>query len=210
MKNKFLLATAVATAMVGAANASTVLYTNAWDGTSNLWASQNDTAQYGNFATAYGFFSSGQQTWSVTDIHFVGGYFNGNPAPVAGFTVSFFGDNGSNAPGGYLGGTYVAAGSFTETALGGDLYHYDMNVNPVIVSGDAWVSIVPDIAFPPQWGWGQGVDTDPSHNGWQVFFGSPSRLASSLNLEITGDVVPAPGAVALLGLAGLCGRRRRA
>jgi MYXO-CTERM domain-containing protein len=36
-------------------------------------------------------------------------------------------------------------------------------------------------------------------------FGAPADLA----FQITGEVVPAPGALALLGLAGLAGRRRR-
>ncbi|MCE9618411.1 MAG: hypothetical protein K8R92_00690 [Planctomycetes bacterium] len=214
MKTSLSLAAVVATTFVGAANAA-ILYTNPWAGGATSYASQNDIAGggYGNFATCYGFFSTGGATWNVTDLHFVGQYFNPPAqAPIAGFTIQIWGDAG-NVPGAFLGGTYVAAGSFTETFVGGATgasYLYDMNLNPTLVTGDAWVSIIPDVAFPPQWGWDAGVDANPAAAGWQVFFGTPGRLAESLNLQITGDVIPAPGAVALVGLAGFFGRRRRA
>lgn len=200
-------------ALAGSANAA-VLYSNPWDGSGNGYSSQNDTVTYGNFATAYGFFTTGSQLWSVEDLHFVGEYFN-PPAqgPIAGFTIAIYSDAG-NAPGGQIGvSTYVPAGSFTETFLGAPggfpCYQYDMNINPTLVSGDAWISVVPDLAFPPQWGWSGGVDANPAHAGWQSFFGTPSRLAQSLNMDITGTVAPAPAGLGLLGLGGLVASRRR-
>lgn len=215
MKKAFLSAAIAVAALAGSANAA-VLYSNAWDGTGNAFSSQNDTTAggFGNFATCYGFFTTGRETWSVEDVHFVGAYFN-PPAQgnITGFTVNVYGDAG-NVPGALLSSTVVGVGGFTETFIGIDpagdpSFHYDMNLTPTLVSGDAWISIVPDVAFPPQWGWSTGVDADPAHAAWQVFFGAPSRLAYSLNMDVTGTVVPAPAALGLAGLAGLAATRRR-
>ncbi|MCC6425884.1 MAG: PEP-CTERM sorting domain-containing protein [Phycisphaerales bacterium] len=215
MKKALVSAIIVAAGAACSANAA-ILYTNAPNGSGNAYSSQNDTASgFGNFATCYGFFTAGAATWNVTDIHFVGAYFNPpQQGLITGFTVNIYGDAG-NAPGALASSTFVPAGSFSETFVGMDPfgspnYLYDMNLTPTIVTGDAWVSIVPDVGFPPQWGWSTGVDANPAHAGYQTFFGSTSRLPESLNLEITGDVVPAPASLGLVGLAGLiAGRRRR-
>ena len=214
MKKALVSAVFAGMALASTANAD-LLYSNAWDGLGPAYSSQNDVGGgNGNFATCYGFFTTGRELWSVEDIHFKGTYFNPNvQGPIFGFQVNIFADAG-NAPGAFLGGTYVPSGSFTETFLGGDpfgnpAFQYDMNLNPTLVSGDAWVSIVPDLTFPPQWGWYTGVDANPLHAGWQVFFGSPARLPGSLNMDITGKVVPAPASFGLVGLAGIAAIRRR-
>ncbi|GMV26383.1 MAG: hypothetical protein AMXMBFR58_24140 [Phycisphaerae bacterium] len=210
---KGMIAAVLVAGLAGAANAD-LLYSNAWDQTGNAYSSQNDTATYGNFATAYAFFTTGGAQWNVTDIHVVGEFFNPpEAAPIAGMTVKIFADAG-NAPGALLSSTYVPAGSFIETSLGNvggfPCFKYDMDVTPTMVTGDAWVSVVPDVAFPPQWGWATGVDANPSHAAWQDFFGTPGRLPASLALDVTGRVVPAPASLALLGIGGLvAGRRRR-
>ncbi len=212
---KTLISALIASAALASAAQADVLYSNPYDGTGNSYSSQNDTASgFGNFATVYGFFTSGAATWDVTDVHFVGSYFNPATAGnITGFTVNIFGDSG-NAPGAMLSSTFVPAGSFVETSMGNDPFgnptsNYSMNVIPTMVTGDAWVSVVPDMGFPPQWGWCTGVDSDPSHAGYQTFFGSTSRLPGSLSLEITGRVVPAPASLGLVGLAGLAFNRRR-
>jgi hypothetical protein len=62
-------------AYAGAANAGT-LYSQPWDGGSNLFASQNDTPSgIGNFATAYDNFTL-SSTSDVEDVEWTGGYFN--------------------------------------------------------------------------------------------------------------------------------------
>ncbi|MDZ4753366.1 MAG: hypothetical protein SGJ11_02590 [Phycisphaerae bacterium] len=52
---------------------------------------------------------------------------------------------------------------------------------------------------------GNGAWTFKIYNGWTA--GGPSQY-NDVNINLVG-LVPAPGAVALLGLAGLVGRRRR-
>lgn len=214
MTKSILTAVAALTSLAGIASAD-VLYSNPFDGTGNAFSSQNDTTGgNGNFATAYGFFTTGRDVWSVQDVHLVGEYFNPpQQGFISNFTVNIYADAG-NAPGALLSSTAIPTTAFSETYIGDfggfPAYRYDFNVTPTIVSGDAWVSVVPDMGFPPQWGWATGVDADPAHFGWQTFFGTPARLGSSLNIEITGEVVPAPAGLALLGLGGLvAGRRRR-
>ena len=78
-------------ACAGSANA-TVLYTQPWDGTSNLYASQNDTggSGYGNFATVYDSFTLSSRS-DVEDLHWTGGYFSrSTPPTVTAWTVNFY------------------------------------------------------------------------------------------------------------------------
>lgn len=206
------VSTLVAALLVSAVANADILYSNAWDGSGNLYSTQNDTNGFGNFATSYGYFNTGREEWKVTDLHFVGGYFNPpQQGVIAGFTVNFFQDDGANGIGAFLGSSYVT--SFTETFLsapgGFPCYQYDMDVNPLIVSGEAWVSIVPDLGFPPQWGWGGGVDANPLALGYQDFFGDRSRLPQSLNFELTGNVTPEPASMVALSVGALALLRRK-
>jgi hypothetical protein len=193
------------------ANAS-ILYSNAWNPQGQAYSSQNDVGgTNGNFATVHNFFTTGGATWNVQDIHFVGQYFNPTTqAAIGGFRVNIYAD-ASNAPGTLLSSTYVAAGSFSETSLnpGNAVFQYDMNVTSTIVSGDAWVSVVPDLHFPPQWGWSYGVDMVAAHMGYQTFFGTTTRLNNSLAMDVGGEVVPAPASLGLLSVGGLAAARRR-
>ncbi len=54
---------------------------------------------------------------------------------------------------------------------------------------------------------GNGTWTFKIYNGWNA--AGPSQY-NNVQLALKGSIVPAPGAIALLGLAGLVGRRRRA
>jgi hypothetical protein len=68
-------------------------------GTSNLYASQNDTGSsgYGNFATVYDSFTLSSRS-DVEDLHWTGGYFSGSPPPtVTAWTVNFYA-NAAGAP----------------------------------------------------------------------------------------------------------------
>ena len=210
MKTSLIAALAL-TAAAGMAHAS-ILYSNAYspDGAAN--ASQNDVGgSNGAFATVHNFFTTGSQTWNVTDIHFVGQYFNpATQAAIGGFRVNIYAD-ASNAPGTLLSSTYIAAGSFNETAFNPSIaaFQYDMNVTSTIVSGDAWVSVVPDLHFPPQWGWSHGVDGLAAHLGYQTFFGAITRTTNSFAMDVGGEVVPAPASLGLLSVGGLAAARRR-
>gem|GEM_PF-400166 len=57
-----------------------------------------------------------------------------------------------------------------------------------------------------------GVFNFNSSNAFQAFFAfgnPPGSAASRLMVDVNGSLVPAPGAIALLGVAGLVSRRRR-
>jgi hypothetical protein len=60
-----------------------------------------------------------------------------------------------------------------------------------------WLSLVPDLSFPPQWGWETGVLGDSL--SYQDFFGSRSQLTSDMAFNIQGVPAPEPGSLVLLG-----------
>ena len=187
------------------------IYCQAYDGSGNLFASQNDTNNggSGNFATVYDTFTL-SKTWDVESFHFVGGYFNGGPPPfVSAFTLTFYNDNGG------IPGNPIATGSFTnfnEVSLGNQIYSYDLFFGSFdMAPGTYWASVVPDLGFPPQWGWAEG--SGPGL-GYQCFFGTCGPLGVSLAFALDGTVVsttPEPSTLIMLGtgILGLAGTLRR-
>ena len=214
------LAMGAAIAVMGfaaAAPARADIYSQPWDGTGNLYASQNDTTGgNGNFATVYDNFTLGT-TSTVTGVDWVGGYFNPpTQGPITAFTISFYADSGG-APGGLLASTSVS-GTANETLLTGPNYSYTTAITPFIAAAgtEYWMSIVPDLGFPPQWGWASGTGGDGI--AYQDFFGSRSQLGTDLAFGLQGSpVVPEPSSLVLAGLGGMSflvvygwRRRRRA
>jgi hypothetical protein len=196
----------------GVANQITCL---PWDGGANLSASQNDTNGNGNFATVYQQFSF-SQTWDVESFHWVGGYFN-PPAqgPITGWTLTFYDNNGGGGPGNPL-ATGFFAGTGNETFIanvgGFPIYGYSLFFNSFdMAAGTYWASVVPDLGFPPQWGWATATGGTGT-GGWQCFFGACGATGTDFAFAIDGTAVtPEPGTLIMLGtgILGLAGTLRR-
>jgi hypothetical protein len=169
------------------------------------YSSQNDTNTFGNFATAYDNFTLGG-SYTISNVQWVGSYFNPSiQSPITGFTVSFYADN-AGVPGALLYSTGDVAGNAGETSVGFDnagnpAFVYGLSVSFAATGGTTyWLSIVPDLGFPPQWGWETGTGGDGA--AYQCFFGScgsvPNDLAFALNTpEPSSMVFLTTGLVAL-------------
>jgi hypothetical protein len=185
-----------------------------WDGGSNLFASQNDTNGGGNFATSYQQFTlaKGASYYDVESFHWVGGYFN-PPAqgPITAWTLNLYNDAGG-VPGAEIATGYFP-GAGGETFIGNVngypiyvywVYFHSFDMNP----GTYWASVVPDLGFPPQWGWATSTGTDP---GYQCFYGACGLTGSGFAYAVDGRPIPEPGTMLMLasGVLGLAGTLRR-
>ena len=89
------------------------------------------------------------------------------------------------------------------------LYFNSFDMGP----GTYWASVVPDLGFPPQWGWGTSAQGDGL--GYQCFFGTCGPVATDFAFAIDGHPVvgttPEPGTLIMLGsgILGLAGTMRR-
>jgi len=192
------------------------LYCQEFDQTGNAYSSQNDTASFGLFAQVYDNFTLGADA-TVDSIHFEGAYFN-PPAqgPITGWTVAFYADAGGQ-PGGVLSTTHIPnAGNETFDGNFGGFPFYTYTVDHLFFNATAgtqyWVSVYPDLAFPPQWGWGSGVGGDGV--SYQDFFGDRTQLAADMAFALDGSGqggVPEPGTLVMLGtgVLGVAGMIRR-
>jgi hypothetical protein len=197
--------------------ASPVIYSQPSDfpgGT--VFASQNDPGGFGAFATSYDDFTlTGPAI--VDDVHWQGGYFNpGTQGTITSFTITFWSDN-AGQPGAQLLSETIP-GTANETFVGnqffGPVYNYSVNLSvPFLATGGTqyWLSIVPTMTLPPQWGWHTGTGGDGL--AYQDFFGDRTALADvDFAYDLTGTAVPEPASLGLVGLAILaltaCLRRR--
>ncbi|HVP55753.1 MAG TPA: PEP-CTERM sorting domain-containing protein [Candidatus Eisenbacteria bacterium] len=181
------------------------------------YASQNDTTGFGNFATSYDNFTLGA-SYNIDEVAWIGSYFNPpNQGTITGFTLTFYADNGGQ-PGAAIWSGF-GSGNFGETFLGFDnagdpTFLYDgLLGSPFAAAAGTqyWMSLVPDLAFPPQWGWETGVGGDGA--AWQDFFGSGGSIPNDLSFALYGtqSTIPEPGSLVLMGtgLLGLAGVVRR-
>ena len=208
---RVVLGAAMFALLAGAADAST-LYSQPWDGTGSVNASQNDTTLggFGNFATAFDDFTLASAA-NINGVEFVGQYFNpATQSPITAFTLTFYNDN-AGIPGNAI-ATGFFAGNAGETSLGGTNYDYSLAfLNFFVNAGTYWMSVVPDLAFPPQW----GLDTSSvgTDNAYQTFFGSSQSTGVNLAFSVLGTPqnVPEPITLSLFGagLAGAVAMRRR-
>jgi len=192
------------------------LYNQPWDGGSNLFASQNDTSGYGIFATVYDNFTFSTAK-SITGVDWTGGYFNpASQGLITQFTVAFYAD-AAGVPGGVLASDTIL-GTAGETFLGNvngfPIYSYNVSVTPFAAAAGTqyWLSVLPTLGFPPQWGWATGTGGDG--NGYQVFFGAPGPTGVDFAFGLSGGSgVPEPVSFSLagigLGLVGLAAWKRR-
>ena len=188
-----------------------VLYTQAYDGSGNLQASQDDTGGgNGNFATVYDDFTLGSAA-TITGVSFTGGYFNPpTQGMITAFTVQFYSD-AAGQPGSSIYSVFVP-GDGGESCGGGVICTYDLATSFTAAAGvQYWLSIVPDIAFPPQWGWAFGTGGDAT--AYQDFFGTRSQIGTDFAFTLTGAGVPEPATWAMMligfGAIGYSMRRRR-
>lgn len=193
-----------ALALAGSAAASPVLFSQAYDGGIEATASQNDVGNFGNFATSYDTFSLNSAA-TVTGVSVTGLYFNpGPPGAITGFTLGFYADN-AGTPGSQLQSVYIA-GNGGETA-DGSAFDYSFATNFSAQAGTTyWLSVVPDMVFPPQWGW--STATSGPGDGYQAFFGNGGTTGNNYAFTLTGNAVtsvpePAAWALMLVGFGGL-------
>jgi hypothetical protein len=196
-----------------------LIYCQGFDGTGNAYSSQNDTNGLGNFATVYDNFTiAGSGQISLDSVHWVGEYFNPpNQGPITAWTVTIWNDAA-----GQPGTTFYVQhdqGTDGETFLGNfggfpTYIYWSMLPDVLLNTGTQyWLSVVPDLGFPPQWGWSSGTGGDGI--SYQDFFGVRSQLAADMAFALDGHMVgqttPEPGTLVMLGtgVLGLAGAIRR-
>jgi hypothetical protein len=207
-----LLIFGLATLGPSLAHADTILFTQLPGSTAGTWASQNDPGGFGNFATVYDNFTLTDSAL-VTHVDWDGQYFP-TASVITAFTLTFYADNAGQPGAALLSNTI--AGNANETSIGpgafGPAFSYaaDLAVDFAAIGGTQyWLSIVPDLGFPPQWGWNK---TNPPGGGisFQDFFGERFQR-DDVAFQLQGNEVPEP-ATMLLVAAGCAAalRRRRA
>ena len=194
---------ALVTAMPAAA--STTLVTQNTDLNFGV-ISQNDLGGQGNYATAYDNFRINGD-YKLTFMQWTGSYYNpAQQGPITGWTVTFYNDNGGQ-PGGAC-CTVQVAGTANESFLGFDhvgdpTFNYSLDLGGIccFLNGvEYWVSVVPDLQYPPEWAWESSSDGDGI--SYQDYYSQRLFHNNDLAFSLVGDPcdpTPEPGSLVMLG-----------
>jgi hypothetical protein len=197
-----LLACVVLSGFSPVLKADDVLYSQLPSNSDYSYASQNDTVGgFGNFATVYDNFTLAADA-TVTGVDWRGLFFNPNQhANITAFTINFWAD-AANAPGALLSST-VVIGNASEALVGGSLYDYSAAVANFAASGGVqyWLSITPDLGYPPQWGWTVSAPADGL--AYQDFLGDRVAHQDDHVFTLHGRSASVPDSGATLALFGL-------
>jgi hypothetical protein len=204
--NKLVVLIALTCFLSLPALADQVLWDQPFDQTGNAYSSQNDTNGMGNFATVYDNFKL-QGSATITSFRWVGAYFNPpQQGQITGWTLAIYNDDNGQPGSSLLSKHY--SGNGNETFVGNfggfPVYNYDVDdpwpIN-CLPCGTYWMSFVPDVGFPPQWGWAGGTGGDGI--SYQDFFGVRSQLAADMAFQLDGhfdNQVPEPGTLIMVGI----------
>ena len=177
----------------------------------------------------------GDGSWNITDVHWSGVFFNGDAILPASFNIIFWADvggipDGGGQPDGSLNyglalANYNIVGDANQTLDPGgngiSQFNYSVDLPEPFVAApftSYWIEIQPVFNFPPQWAFQRTFSQVNGAPAQQGFFGlgipfwvevGGGKDPMDLSFSLTGTPIPAPGALALLGVAGLAGMRRR-
>ena len=156
----------------------------------------------------------------ITSVNWDGEYFNPpSQGTITGWTVNILADN-AGAPGAIVNPT-TTSGTAAETYLdsynGYPNFSYSITLSQpftALAGTTYWLSVVPDTAYPPQWGWAEGSGGNSS--SYQDFYGDRTQNSVDMAFSLSGTAVPEPstyiaGALLLLpaGLSAVRGLRRK-
>ena len=167
----------------------------------------------------------GEPAWNVTDVHWEGGFFGGNPTP-GDFRVMFYADaggmptGGPNDPTGTALAVYdLAYDDVNETPNAQGFEYYADLPEPFVADANTtyWIAIQWVAFFPPSW----GISKSDTMQGTPVMMGfpllgndywTPGRIPygdeRDMAFKLTGVPIPEPASLTLLALGGLLLRRR--
>jgi len=178
-----------------------IVWNQPFDQTGYVYASQNDTNGFGLYAQVYDNFTLTTNANANLKISWEGAYFNpSQQGQITGWTINLYADN-ADKPGNLL-YTNHYVGNLNETFLGtfggNPVYSYQ-NPDPmpwvIAFNTRYWVSVYPDLGFPPQWGWATGLNGDGI--AYQDYFGVQSQLNADMAFTLT--LVPEPSSILMLG-----------
>jgi len=166
--------------------------------------------------------------WAIQAVEWNGGFWGGSPVDIPDWNLLFYADAGGMPTGGPEDPTgtalaqYIVSGADIEITLEGDgsyTYYYELPED-FVSSGDVeWFAVQAVFPFPPQWGIATALDSiqmSECYGGFPLLGtpywtpgSDPSYFGSARDTAFRLYGIPGPGALALLGLAGLVGTRRR-